>query len=184
MLEALRRTEDHDGLITNNTESKRLKYFKYVMNDEFVNAFMASMGDIHKLQEFVYAIDVLVEISRSRDFPSGRLLNNVDITQKAAFTLGQLARWTRDKSLFGCQVTPDTAELVDEFFSYNYPELFGEFFNKTKFPFAAFTLDGVWYQLMIVREFSALREYAAVKLISSQSDIAVYIPFLKSRLGL
>ena len=107
MSEALRKMEVIDGLTTNYAqvlESKRLGYFKYILNVEFVDTFLKYIPDVRKLQEFVYAIDCLTEISNSSSFPSGRLLNNIDINEKAAGKFAELRWLTRDQSFLGCQV--------------------------------------------------------------------------------
>jgi hypothetical protein len=186
MSEALRKLEATDGLITNLaqvTESKRLGYFKHILNVEFVDTFLKYIPDVRKLQEFVYGIDCLTEISRSSSFPSGRLLNNIDINEKAAGKFNELRWLTRDQSFLGCQVGAETTELITEFFSYEYPRLFGELFDKSRLPFATFALDGVWYHLTFNRSFNKLRTHSAIKLTSADRSREVYLPFLRTRTG-
>jgi hypothetical protein len=180
---ALKLVEDCDGVKTNEPEFNKLGYFKKILNTEFVDTFLNTMGSVQKLKEFVYAVDLLIEISESPLLPSGRLLNNCDVTTKAALTWAQQARYGRDRQLFGCQVSSQVAELIQEFFDYGYPKLLGELFTKTRFRFAAFTLHNVQYQLIFTREFNVLSEYAAIKLISNNTDIDVFIPFLQTRLA-
>jgi hypothetical protein len=187
MSEALRKLEGIDGLITNPvpaSESKRLGYFKHILNVEFVNTFLKFIPDVRKLQEFVYAIDCLTEISRSSSFPSGRLLNNIDINEKAVSKFNELRWLTRDQSFLGCQVGAETSELIEEFFSYEYPRLFAELFDKTRLPFATFALDGVWYNLTFNRSFNKLRTHSAIKLTGADHSREVYLPFLRTRTGL
>ena len=186
MSTALLRMEDYNGLRSSHVqavESKRLGYFKHILNVEFVDTFLKFIPDIRKLQEFVYAIDCLTEISRSSSFPSGRMLNNVDITEKAAGKFNELRWLTRDQSFLGCQVSADTAEYIEEFFSYEYPRLFGELFDKARLPFATFALDGVWYNMTFQRSFNKLRTHSAIKLISADRSKEVYLPFLRARTG-
>lgn len=186
MTEALRKMEDYNGLRSvpvQVVETKRMGYFKHILNVEFVDTFLKFIPDVRKLQEFVYAIDCLTEISRSSSFPSGRMLNNADITEKAANKFNELRWLTRDQSFLGCQVSADTAEYIEEFFSYEYPRLLGELFDKSRLPFATFSLDGVWYNMTFNRSFNKLRTHSAIKLISADRSKEVYLPFLRARTG-
>lgn len=185
MAEAMRIVEGDNGVNPSVTGVRHIGYFNKVLNQEFVTLFVRHMGETHKLEEFVFAIDNLIDISRSPSFPSGKLLNNADITlrgSRAAFAFNQLARSTKDSAYYGCQVGPATAELIQEFFEHKYIKLISEFFIKSGFPFAVFTLDGVQFHLTLNRSFNMVRDYAALKLTVAGTGDEVYIPFLKSRL--
>lgn len=185
MAEAMRILEGDNGVNPSAVGVRHIGYFNKVLNQEFVTLFMQHMGDTRNLEEFVFAIDTLIEISKSPSFPSGKLLNNADITlrgSRAAFAFNQLARSTKDSTYYGCQVSPATAELIQEFFEHKYIKLISEFFIKAGFPFAMFTLDGVQIHLTLNRSFNMVRDYAALKMTIAGTGNEVYIPFLKSRL--
>lgn len=170
-------------MITPDVKSVRVEYFRKVLNKEFVDLFLrVTNNDVRSLQEFVYGIDCLVDISRSPSFPSGRLINTVDVSPRIAGILGQAARVTKDHSLFGCQVSPETSELVSEFFEYDYLKVFAEFLQKVKQPFCYLELDGVAFNFNFVHTLCAIREVSAFRFSNVKDGVDVCIPFNKSRI--
>lgn len=166
--------------------NNHLGYFYKVLNHEFVNTFMNVKPDTRKLREFVYAIDAFAEISRTKGFPSGRLLNNIDVyikPQRAAFMFTNLARMARDPSLYGVAVPRHIEDIIEEMYKREYFKLFGDLFKATSLPYIFCMLDGVQYHITLVRGFRTVPGYSAIRFIDGMNGNEVYIPFLSTRLG-
>lgn len=175
--------EELNEVNTVNVKNVRVEYFRKVLNKQFVDLFLrVNNNDVRLLQEFVYGIDCLVDISRSPSFPSGRLINTPDVNPRIASILGQAARITKDYSLFGCQVSSATSELVEEFFEYNYLKVFSDLLQKVKLPFCYFELDGVAFNFNFVHSVCAIREISAFRFSNVNDGVEVCIPFNKSRI--
>lgn len=178
--------EGYHGLKPERVNS-HLSYFYKILNPEFVSTFMDIFADTRKLRTFVYAIDALAELSRSKGFPSGRLLNNPDIYTKpnrAAFMFTNLARMTRDSSVYGVAIPQALEEIItEEIFKFDYLQLFGEFFNATRLPYIVCILDNVQYHISLVRNFRTVPGYSAIKFIDGVNRNEVFLPFHTTRLG-
>ena len=181
MAEALQRTEGINGVKPFMVANSDVAYCTKVLNKECVDLFA---GDTQELDAFVYAIDCLIDISKSGAFPSKRLLNNEDIAAHplSVNAFNRLARETRDDSLFGCQVSVDTAEYIKEFFAFKYPLVIGRFLARVGFPFATFKFGANNYQLTLIRSLNPVQGFAALKLREAETGMEVCLPFLAKRL--
>lgn len=175
---------DSNDLIRGNERMNRVGYFEHVLNKDFLDLFMGMFNnDIKKLQEFVFGIDTLTDLTRVENVPTGRLLNTPDVTPDFVKAMSFRARETRDFSLFGCQVCPRAEELVQEFFSYDYLALYGEFFKKTRLPFCLFELDGVRFELSWVNDMGLnAHTFSALRFTNTENNKTVFFPFNKERL--
>jgi len=160
----------------------------WVFNAEFESLFKSIMPDPAQLEEFVYAVDTLIEIGKTKGFPSGRLLNNVDIASRegkvaAIKRFPMLAVQTGVENMRGIAVTQEVYNLVSEFFDYKYLVLINKLLTASGFPFAAFTLDGVQYQFTLARSIATVPGFSILRFTDTHSDVEVAIPFFSHRLN-
>lgn len=176
--------ERHD-VIRGEQNMNRIGYFQKVLNKEFADMFLGIFeGDTHKLQEFVYGLDNLIELSRVENLPNNYLLNTEDVTPDFVKAMSYRARETRDFSLFGCQVCPRAKELISEFLSYNYVALFGEFFKKTRLPFCLVELDGVRYEICWANTMGTnAHNFSSIRFTNTLNGVVVFLPFDRARLS-
>lgn len=182
---ALKLARDSDDLIRGTEKMNRIGYFEHVLGKDFLDKFLVLFNnDTNKLQEFVFGIDTLIELTQVENIPTNRLINTPDVTADFVKTMSYRARETKDRSLYGCQVCPRAKDLLDEFFSYGYLALYGEFFKKTRLPFCLFEQDGVRYELSWVSDMGiGAHSFAALRFTNTENSKTVFFPFNKERLG-
>ena len=166
--------------VVNEVNNHFSDIFTKTLNKEFVHDFLLNF-DEQVLQEFIDAVDVLRDITESASFPSGKLLNNKDVTDRVVLSLKRVADIVNDKSLYGAQVSKETEELINEFFEYKYPRLSHRIFEKMGFPFLVFYQDGLMFQISFQRQLGSLKDYCSIVFNNSENGAVCQIPFHVSR---
>lgn len=161
-----------------------LNYFNKVLTPDFVKELMAIFGLNAKylIKEFIFGIDVLVEMVNSPAVPMKRLLNNPDVTDALVFKMKDRAFSENKPEYYGCQVNAYTADLIDEFFERRYLRLFNYVLSETR-AHLVIPINGSEYLLTINKVLSLSTKHCSVNFKHlGDGDRRIVIPFNASRL--
>jgi hypothetical protein len=161
-----------------------LNYFNEVLSPDFVKELMAIFGlnAKHLIKEFIFGVDILVELVNSPTVPMKRLLNNKDVTDALVFKMKDRAFSEGKPEYYGCQVNAYVTDLIDEFFERKYLRLFNYVLSETR-PHLVIKLDGSEYLLTINKALSLSTQHCSVNFKNlGDGDRRIVIPFNTKRL--
>lgn len=160
-------------------------YFDRVLTPALVEELVTIFGKDSKylIREFLFGLDCLVEIINDPATPVKRMLNNVDVTPLLANMAqtgeGALSR----KELTGCQVSPKTTAIIDEFFDRGYIPIINYVLTNLR-PHIIVSVDSGEYSVSINRDFSPETGHAILYFRDLQNPERRFsLPFNRSRLN-
>lgn len=161
-----------------------LGYFNKVLTPDFTKELMGVFGINSKalIKEFIYGMDLLVELMETEGTPTQRLLNNRDVTDSLVFVMQNKARLDKKAVYFGCSVSARVTEMIDELFEYKYLRLFNFVMSKLR-PHLIIPFDGNEYLVTINKTLSVASGHCSLTIRPlNQLSRKYTIPFNHSRL--
>lgn len=175
MNEAMKMEESHVEELGNFS----LNYFNEVLTPDFVKELMGIFGVNSKylIKEFIFGMDVLVEMVNSPVVPMKCLLNNVDVTDAFVFQMKNKAIMEGKSEFYGCQVGASVTDLINEFFERKYLRLFNYVLSETRYHLII-PFDGVEYRLSINKTLNTDTRHCSINFKRMDyEDRRIAIPF-------
>lgn len=154
------------------------------LNQEMVDEFHVNGVGPALLEQFVFAVDHLDEMTKTSNFPNNRLLNTADIIAggtEVVSLFDDYAKRSREISNYGCSVSNETMASIQEFYDLNYLKdihLVAKTFNRQVFNF---TLDGIERQLEITR-LTPHHEFGLLRYKNIATGLCTSLPFHLNRI--
>lgn len=155
------------------------------LNADLVKAFQATSLGQEVLEEFVFALDHMLELAKTDNFPNNRLLNTPDIIKAgmpAVCAFNDFARRSHDASQFGVAVGPQTLACIQEFLDYKYLHNIALLFQHLKVHTLELEFDKVKTQLCLNR-FSPHPEFGVLTYNNVKDEVCIMIPFHLTRIA-
>lgn len=154
------------------------------LNKEIVEEFFVNGIGPALLEKFVYAVDHLDDLHTTSNFPVNRLLNTPDIIaggSEVVSLFDDYAKRSRESSNFGCTVSSDTMEFIQEFYEFDYLKdihCIAKAFNRQVFNFK---LDSNERQLEITR-LTPHHEFGLLRYKNITTGLCFSLPFHLNRI--
>jgi hypothetical protein len=165
------------GAITKN-------YYDQVFGPELTQELVDIFGRDAKylIREFLFGLDCLIEMIHNPETPIKKFLNNEDVDSQLIFVCQHRARTEQKPELFGCQVGPRIAAIIDEFYEHKYLRIFNYVLMHLR-PHLPVPVDGKNYMLYVNKDFSPTTSHAVLYFRDmDQPDKRISIPFKRTRL--
>jgi hypothetical protein len=154
------------------------------LNIGFVREFAQTQLNKEVLDELVFALDLLKDITRTPNYPQNRLLNTEDIIttgSAAVCVFNDFAKRAHEPSMYGCAVGAETADLVKEFMETGYLRVLATVVKHFKRESLMLTLDNESVQISLKR-FSPHPEFGLLTYNNYNEETVVMFPFHLVRL--
>jgi len=154
------------------------------LNIGFVREFAQTQLDKEVMDDMVFGLDLLKDITRTPNYPQNRLLNTDDIIatgSAAVCVFNDFAKRAHEPSMYGCAVGPETADLVKEFMDSGYLRVIATLVKHFKRDSIMLTLDGESVQISLKR-FSPHPEFGLLTYNNFNLETSVMLPFHLVRL--
>lgn len=161
-----------------------LNYFNRVLTPNLVKSLMGVFGGQSKqlIKEFIFGLDLLVELVNDEQVPLKRLLNNSDVNEALVFNMKNKAIMEGKTEYYGCQISPKATALIEEFFEYKYIRLFNYVLQDLKAPKIIY-FNGSYYVISINRRLSVSTKHCALNFKQVEhTERRIIIPFNYDRL--
>lgn len=161
-------------------EKKEGTYTRYrkLVNKEFLRKFDRTNLSKRYLQEFIYGIDHLEELTEFPGFPGDCILTTPDLINLGEQAIRVL---TKHENAKGVAVSEAMLEHFQVFYDYTYLATIGKIFRGLRTSGINFTLDKQVRYLGIVHE-TAYPHISFLVYRPYNQTYRIFIPFLKQRL--
>lgn len=155
------------------------------LNPEFVQEFNETDLPESVLIEFVYALDHLIELTQTRNYPNDRLLNTPDISKTgsaAVCTFNDFAKRAHQPSMYGSAVGPETWDSIEEFLRLDYPRVIYSILKAFKRDCVTLSLDTESAQISL-KSFTPHPEFGLITFNNFANETVVLLPFHLTRIA-
>lgn len=159
-----------------------LEQFHSEIGQKFTEFFLKRVPNLRLLNEFIYGVDQLVEIAKGVYWEEPCALNNPDIDNLVGSRFKLTAGMLQDNRLRGVAVSPETYNLIAEFFDRDYLFIIGQLIDREtgvglfQFPYYTHSIT------LSVRRLPFPDFYSLLEFRDDFTQRSICFPFITDRL--